>query len=203
MIEIWKDIPNYEGIYQISNLSNIKSQHFNKIRNQKPGHLLKVGLLRNGYIRICLRDDNGIPTYYSLHRIVAQVFIPNPENKKEINHINGIKSDNRLENLEWCTRSENMIHAVKTGLHTSKGPPKGTLPWCTGKNLSEEHKLNIAKVKLGKSTTKAKKIIDTNSNIIYANVNDACLVVNLRPGALYARLTNKVKNDTNMRYYGK
>ena len=70
-----------------------------------------------GYLRIKLTKDTKSKRYM-LHRLIAETFIPNPFSKKYINHINGIKSDNRIENLEWCTQSENCKHAWKTGLRT-------------------------------------------------------------------------------------
>lgn len=80
----------------------------------KNGKILK-GFNNKGYRRLSL-NRNGIAIKYSIHRLVAAAFIPNIENKKEVNHINGIKDDNRVENLEWATQSENMQHGYKNGL---------------------------------------------------------------------------------------
>ena len=121
MEEIFKDIKDYEGLYQISNFGNVKS--LNRFRKNKSGGFskllgikLKVVNTTNGYLRYSLYK-NSISKMKSAHRLVAICFIPNHENKKEVNHINGIKTDNRVENLEWCTRSENNQHAFDTGLH--------------------------------------------------------------------------------------
>jgi len=105
MKEVWKDIKNFEGHYQISNLGRIKSIKSNLI--------MKQNLKRNGYLNIKLCKNNK-EYYLSVHRIVAENFINNPDNKPQVNHINKIKSDNRLENLEWVTISENMIHSSLT-----------------------------------------------------------------------------------------
>ena len=102
--EIWKDIVKHEG-YQVSNLGNIKG---------KNGKIL-IGGIKRGYREVILVNNNK--RYYKLvHRLVAEIFISNPENKLQINHIDGNKLNNKVDNLEWCTPNENMKHAYKIGL---------------------------------------------------------------------------------------
>jgi hypothetical protein len=123
MEEIWKDIIGYFGLYQISNLGNIKSLERYRYNNlkylQKEKHL---SLIKNvyGYLQVNLCKYGKIKIF-KVHRLVACAFISNPENKPEINHKNGIKIDNRVENLEWCTRSENEIHSYENGFQNQKG----------------------------------------------------------------------------------
>lgn len=118
--EEWKDIINYEEMYKVSNLARVKSLpkkrivFTNKITAHYKEKILKQ-ILNNGYfgVTLCnLENRNIIKT----HRLIAQAFIPNPENKPQVNHINGIKTDNRLGNLEWNTASENTQHAYDNKL---------------------------------------------------------------------------------------
>lgn len=113
MQEIWKHIPEYEGLYEVSNLGRIRS-----LLNTKTT-FLKGRDDTNGYLKVAL-FKNLIRREMKIHRLAAMAFIPNPENKPQVNHINGIKSDNRIENLEWCSQSENSIHAYKKGLQVSR-----------------------------------------------------------------------------------
>ena len=119
--EYWKDIPNYEGLYQVSNLGRVKrleSAVWNGYKYvSKKEHILKPHTNTHGYPSVILCKNGKHHKNHRVHRLVAQAFIPNPQNKIDINHINGIKTDNRVKNLEWVTRSENLIHAFKTGLN--------------------------------------------------------------------------------------
>lgn len=109
-MEIWKDIKGYENKYQVSNMGNVRSLNYKRTGKIK---LLNNRLDKDGYLII---DLNNPRKTCKVHRLVAQHFIDNPENKAEVNHISGIKTDNNVSNLEWCTREENERHAWDNGL---------------------------------------------------------------------------------------
>lgn len=105
MVEIWKNISENSN-YQISNLGNVKRGY----RTLKP-----IRHCRTGYARVNIRI-NGEPKALLIHRLVAKAFIPNPNNYPEVNHKNGINTDNRVDNLEWVTRKQNIKHSLKNNL---------------------------------------------------------------------------------------
>lgn len=113
MMEIWKDIERYEGLYQISNWGRVKSLKYGKERILKP--------LKNdkGYlsVRLCKNSQRKM---YKIHRLVAEAFIPNPYNLPMVNHKNEIKTDNRVENLEWCTNDYNIHYGTAIQRKTEK-----------------------------------------------------------------------------------
>lgn len=110
--EEWKYIGETEGKYSVSNQGRVK--------NNETGLVLSPVDFGKGYVKVNLHLGNGCRVNRQVHRLVAIAFIPNPENKPEVNHINGIHDDNRVENLEWVTGEENRHHAYKTGLQKHK-----------------------------------------------------------------------------------
>lgn len=125
-METWKKIPDYD--YEVSDLGNLRSMDktittsTGNTVNYK-GKLRKPQVNSKGYVNAVL-FKNGKATTYSLHQLVATLFIPNPNNYPEINHIDGNKSNNSVSNLEWCTHSQNQMHSFRTKLHPKVGSSK-------------------------------------------------------------------------------
>lgn len=106
-MEIWKPIKGYENKYEVSNLGRVKSlERYDKYNRHIYEKILIPKKHSGGYLRVGLSRKD-----YYIHRLVAEAFIDNPNNKKYINHIDGNKTNNKVENLEWCTANENMQHA--------------------------------------------------------------------------------------------
>lgn len=135
-VEIWKDVIGYEGMYEISNLGRVKSLErtvtlgANGHKMTHPTKILKTFLMRDDYpaLKIC---KNGKYKTCILHRLVAQHFIPNPNNLPEVNHLKGVKTDCRASQLEWSSKLNNVRHAFQTGLvdHTGPKNSKAKFTW--------------------------------------------------------------------------
>ena len=116
--EIWKPIPGYEGRYEVSSFGRIKSIYDG--RNGHDKSLILKPCIRRCYLFVNLYDSTGTPKAKHIHRIVASVFAKKDTCRQEVNHLDGNKLNNRAENLEWVTRSENVKHAYSKGLlHSS------------------------------------------------------------------------------------
>ena len=108
-----KDVCGYEGLYKVDENGNVFS-----VRNNK---LLKRMMFPSGYEYVHLCNGKGKTKLFRVHRLVAEMFIPKPNNLPEVNHKDVDKLDNNVKNLEWCTNLENMRHSVETGLRNIKG----------------------------------------------------------------------------------
>jgi len=116
------DIKGYEGLYSITIYGDVYTWGNGKsFTSDGKLKYLKQTLKRNGYWQVKL-FKNGMRKYYNIHRLVAQTFIPNPDNKPEVNHIDGFKDNNKPDNLEWVTSRENQLHAFRLGLQKA---PRG------------------------------------------------------------------------------
>lgn len=156
-MEIWEDSPVYPEYYQVSNMGRVKS----KWRRCK---ILKPEVMKKGYLRVDLAAKNKASSKVMVHRLVALAFIPNPENKPAVNHINGNKADNRVENLEWCTIKENTIHALNTGL----------IDWSrhTGINRYNSYKVQCLLTGERFSLTQARQMLKMGHNGIKKHIED-------------------------------
>lgn len=114
-IEIWKDIDGYDGVYQVSNMGRVRSKNRKVYNYIKPGRILKPALNHpGGYLTIGLSNGNKKQKHAYVHRLVAQAFIPNPNNLPQVNHKDFNKKNNKVENLEWVTDEDNKSHFVNS-----------------------------------------------------------------------------------------
>ena len=124
--EVWKDIPNYKGSYQVSDIGRVRSvdrvvTYNNGRKCEHKGRVLKPAISHRGYERVVLCIDNGL-TNKTVHRLVLETFKPHVNmSDLDVNHIDGNKLNNHLTNLEWLTRRDNILHAYNTGLTTNIG----------------------------------------------------------------------------------
>ena len=168
MNNVWRDIPGYEGLYQASNDGHVKAlerKSWNgKVICIRSERLLTPQKVAGGYYQICITPNNKQIRKY-LHRLIAEAWISNPDNKPFINHKDGNKSNNSISNLEWCTRSENVKHAFATGLMCNKGEKSPV------SKLKEEDVLSIRiRYYIGESTYRIFKSNDYP--ISYTNIKD-------------------------------
>jgi len=177
MQEIFKDIKGYEGLYQISNLGNVKSLERliikkNNRNNIKKTTINKSHICDTGYYAIRIKKGN-ISKMFKVHRLIAIAFIPNPENKPQVNHIDGNKLNNDISNLEWCTNKENAIHAYKNKLSNP----------CT--KIALENRML--------------KVIDTSNGVVLNSIKDASKYCGYSRSHLSAMLNNTKTNKTTLK----
>jgi hypothetical protein len=150
-MEIWKDIKGFEGSYQISNMGNVRSldrEVKSKVGYRKiKGMYLKFLIDKDGYHSVNLKKKQ-LSYKLRVHRLVCDAFIENIDNKPQVNHINGIKNDNRLINLEWASLSENRKHAYSTGLQNgiNRRGEKNNFTKLTSKQVIEIRELYTCKL---------------------------------------------------------
>lgn len=175
--EIWKDIKGYEGLYCVSNFGRVKSLKKNFGKNMKAIQAEKItkqriGIKKNGKYCLVNLHNNARALTTKAHRLVALHFIDNPECKPQVNHLDGVKHNNFVGNLEWCTHSENGKHAFKTGLKVpNTDNPKIRGSKNVNSKLTENDVIEIRRLRSdGKKCTDIAKmygILATNvSNIV-------------------------------------
>ena len=175
--EEWRDIPGFEGIYAVSNLGRVKSLERDSeyyVKGQKRVRHYGESLMKqyedqDGYLQ-CHLQDHGREVYCNVHRYVAQAFISNPNGLPEVNHIDGDKHNNKLENLEWCDNQYNVSHALETGLRGSQKGYDRTVKRvrCTDLNL-EFNSISAAAIYFGYSYTGLGKILKEGKKLYHGH----------------------------------
>lgn len=195
-MEIWKDIKGYEGIYQVSNYGRVKSLNYNKTNREG---FMSFNNNGTGYLQVCLTKDKKYKKKL-VHRLVAKAFIEKPIDKNYINHIDGNKSNNHVENLEWVTRSENQKHAYANGLIDKEklsNSHKGEKHHNYGKHLSDETKIKISNSnkgkQAGKNNPRSRKVICITTGEIFDTLTAAAQKYNINNGDICSCCKGKIK----------
>ena len=205
--EIWKDIEGFEGKYQVSNMSNVKSLE-RTVWNGRgyyktvPERILKARKASNGYLQVQLCKDGKVKGYL-VHRLVASAFCENPEGYTEVNHLDENKTNNNADNLEWCSRSYNANYGTRNQRAGKKVAEK-----LRGRKQSEEHiKKRVEKLKGRKMSEESiKKRVEKQSKPIFgidkvsglivefSSVNEASRQLGLNPGNICSCLKGRLKS---------
>lgn len=184
--EVWKDIEGYEGLYQVSNMGRVRSlerivKHSIKGKLSRRRGKIKDAYLdkKSGYKQVRLCKEGKAKTL-NIHRLVAKAFLPNPENKKEVDHINTISTDNRVYNLKWATRTENNNNEL-TRKHRSIA--------MKGRILSEEQVMRMRRDNPNKM-----KVMCIETGIIYESAMEAYRQTGVNQGNINSCCNDKRKS---------
>jgi hypothetical protein len=172
---------------QITNYPNYYVSLDGKVFNIKKMKYLKPLMRTNGYNAVCIYNELG-GKFYSIHRLVAKTYLPKNEDKRFVNHIDGVKTNNLLCNLEWCTHQENMQHAWDNGLNKATEKTRQN-----GRNT-----IHIARK--ASNEAKRKKVIDLSNGKIYNTTNEAALELGYKKPTLSNWLNGHRENKTSLRY---
>lgn len=171
--ELWKDVVGYEGLYMVSSNGRVicvGSDRAKRATVSANGSLIMSSKENKGYLSVTFTKNNK-RTQIQLHRVIAQAFIPNPHNKPQVNHINGVKSDNSIENLEWVTPSENVKHSFKV----------------LGRTIHNKNQTGIY----------GKAVICIETGIEYVNINEAAKHNNVSASCISNAIKGVQKTSAN------
>lgn len=154
------------------------------VRNDKTRYIFKNHLLSNGYYHVTLRNDSGKPKNCIVHRLVAKAFIPNPKSKAQVNHKNGNKLDNRVENLEWMTERENSQHYWND----------------LGGCVSKETRKKLIEARKNRPFIYKKKVVRLEDMKVYDSINDAAADVGITHTGIYLVCTGQQKTAGGYRW---
>lgn len=192
-MEHWKPVSSFGGRYLVSDCGNVISLPREKKQNNGGSQLIQGKTLsksanHKGYLTVHLSYD-GYSKRVTVHRLVAEAFIPNPDNKLQVNHIDGNKQNNHVDNLEWCTCTENIRHAVQTGL-------LDITPMTSAAHTPETEK---------KIARKQMRMVVRDDGVIYASVDEAAKENGVTHGAISMNIHGKTKTSNNhtFRFYAK
>lgn len=174
--EIWQDIPDWSG-YQVSNLGRVKSlsrlKNYGKVRAMSKEIILKHCVSGSRYCYVNL--SNGVSQkIFPVHRLVANAFLVNPENKRTVNHKDGIKTNNRVSNLEWMTHSENHLHAYRNNIRKKPQPPMG---------INSKYSKSVVQILSNGDKVKWDCVSDITRKLGYSQGNISSVCRGIRPFA--------------------
>jgi hypothetical protein len=167
MVETWLAIPGYDGRYEVSSQGRVRTYANGRHGNKEHPRIMALKKTTGGYPTVGLYKPfyGGKCDYHMVHRLVAELYIQNPENKKTVNHIDGNKENNRVENLEWATPSENSLHAVKMGLSVpSQRQKESVIKRCSIPVLMYDKNMNL--LAAYESAKQASTMTGTNNSSI-------------------------------------
>lgn len=166
-IEVWKAIEGYDNMYFVSSFGRVKSVFFNKEK------ILKQVKHPLGYLKVNLYKNKKMKTHF-VHQVVASMFVENKKNNREVNHKDGVKTNNSVENLEWSTTQENIKHAHRIGL------------------CDKQRKSSSERVKKNKIVSK--EVLDLETGIFYPSLSKGCYATNINKDTESYRIRTKNKN---------